>query len=94
MSEYESQNGDRTGRLPPLLRFKGIRRRLIPVRQFGRDIPRMWSLHHTATLPRWPDRLPASKLRYRLRPTRGTVGGYSDAHYSNFTVFRRLKCDA
>ncbi len=67
---------------------RGVRRRLVKVREFGRDIPRMWWLDHTPTLPRWPDRLPG-KLRYRLSPTRGTVRGYSDAHLSNFTIFRR-----
>jgi hypothetical protein len=92
MSEHE--DSDRIGGLPSLFRFGGIRRQLIPVREFGREIPRAWSLHHSPTRPRWPDRLPASKLRYRLRPTRGEVKGYSGVHYSNFTIFRRLGRDA
>jgi hypothetical protein len=85
MSEDDDLKSDRIGRG----RFTGVRRQLVPVREFGRDLPRAWSLHHTPTLPRWPDRLPAAKLRYRLQPMRGTVRGYSDAHSVNFTIFKR-----
>jgi hypothetical protein len=84
----EDLRSDRIGRLPSMWRFRGVRRQLVPVREFGRDLPRAWSLHHCPTLPRWPDRLPG-KLRYRLKPTRGTVRSYSDTHLGNFTIFKR-----
>jgi hypothetical protein len=94
MSEDEDLKSDRIGGERSIWRFRGIRRRLVLVRQFGREMPRMWPLHDTRTLPRWLDRLPAIKLRYRLRPMRGKVCGYSVVHYGDFMIFRRLNWDA
>jgi hypothetical protein len=72
---------------------RGIRRRLVKVREFGRETPRVWALYHSATLPRWPDRLPG-KLRYRLWPKRGKVRGHSNAYFFNFTIYKRSKRQA
>jgi hypothetical protein len=71
----------------------GVRCRLVKVREFGLETPRVWALYHDATLPRWPDRLPG-RLRYRLWPKRGKVGHYSDAHLFNFTIYKRSKHEA
>ena len=89
MTDDEDAESDRLS--PGEVRIRWIDRRrsvAVAVRRFGFDIPRMWSLNYSPTLPRWPDRLPG-KLRYRLWPKRGKVGDHSDAHLFNFTIDKR-----